>query len=213
MGLGDYFRINATGSDVFLDIYRGHYATSHSHTNYYIDISKSTASVKEAKSVAKALAQKYASTTVVDTILCMDGTEVIGAFLANELVKDGYTSINAGSEIFILSPEYTQGSQIFFRDNTRPMIDGKRVLILSASVVTGFTAKSAIEAIHYFGGKPVGIASIYANISASYGVPVESIFNPNDLAEYTSAPNHDCPMCKRGEKLNGLVNMFGISAL
>lgn len=213
MGLGEYFRINATGSDVFLDIYRGHYATSHSHTNYYIDISKTTASINEAKAVAKALALKYQSTTVVDTILCMDGTEVIGAMLARELTKEGY-SINAGNDICVLRPEYTQGSQIFFRDNTRTMIDGKRVLILSASVVTGFTAKSAIEAIHYFGGKPVGIASIYANITASYGIPVESIFNTGDLPGYTSSTStNDCPMCRRGEKINGLVNMYGISAL
>jgi len=213
MGLGEYFRINTTGSDVFLDIYRGHYATSHSHTNYYIDISKTTASITEARAVANALAAQYQMTTVVDTILCMDGTEVIGAFLARELTKEGYGIVNGGNDICVLRPEYTQGSQIFFRDNTKPMIEGKKVLILAASVVTGFTAKSAIEAIHYYGGRPVGIASIYANITSSYGVPVESIFNTNDLPGYVSSMNAECPMCKRGEKINGLVNMFGISAL
>lgn len=212
MGLGDYFKISSPGSNINLDIYRGHYATSHSHTNYYIDISKTIAGSNQAEAVAQALAERYKSTTEADTILCIDGTEVIGAYLARELTHD-YHSVNSGKEIFVLKPEYTHSSQIYFRDNTRAMIDGQRVLILAASVVTGFTAKSAIEAIHYFGGKPVGIASIYANINAEYGVPVESVFDPNDLSDYMSASPAECPLCKEHVKINGLVNMYGISAI
>lgn len=212
MGLGDYYKLNSKGSNIYLDIYSGHYATSHSHTNYYIDISKTISSVTEASAVAKNLAARYKSTTLIDTILCLDGTEVIGAFLARELFND-YSSVNYGNDICVLKPEYTHGSQIFFRDNTRPMIENKRVLILAASVVTGYTAKSAIEAIHYFGGKPVGIASIYATITADYGVPVESVFDPGDLPGYMTSAAVDCPLCKAGKKINGLVNMFGISAL
>ena len=44
--------------DVPLRVARGHFATSHSHINYYIDIAKQKSRLSEAKSVAKFLAQK-----------------------------------------------------------------------------------------------------------------------------------------------------------
>ena len=37
-----------------------------------------------AQEVAKSLAGDYVNSTVVDTIVCMDGTEVVGAYLAQE---------------------------------------------------------------------------------------------------------------------------------
>ena len=42
------------------------------------------------------------------------------------------------------------------------MIAGKHVLVLAASVTTGYTVESAVEAINYYGGVPVGIAAIFA---------------------------------------------------
>ena len=35
--------------------------------------------------------------------------------------------------------EYTSGSQIILRDNLAPMVKGKHVLILAASITTGYT--------------------------------------------------------------------------
>ena len=102
---------------------------------------------------------------------------------------------------------------MFFRDNTAPMIRGRSVLVLAASVVSGYTAESAVEAIRYFDGHPVGICSIFAKISECNGLPVHSVFNPGDLPDYMSGPAISCPMCKRGEKINALVNSFGISVL
>ena len=51
--------------------------------------------LSEAKAVAKELVSAYQHNTIVDTVLCLDGTQVIGTCLANELTKDGFTNMNA----------------------------------------------------------------------------------------------------------------------
>ena len=54
--------------------------------------------------------------------------------------------MNAHQTIYVVSPEYLAGGQIMFRDNLTPMIAGKHVLVLAASVTTGKTAQAAIDA-------------------------------------------------------------------
>ena len=55
----------------------GHFATSHSHINYYIDITSLKTRIREAKEVARVLYQKIGRVPYVDTIVCMDGTEAV----------------------------------------------------------------------------------------------------------------------------------------
>ena len=133
-------------SSLFLRVAKGHFATSHSHINYYIDVTTQKARLSEAKAVAKELVAAYQHSTIVDTVLCLDGTQVIGTCLANELTKDGFANMNAHQTIYVITPEYTSGSQISLRDNLAPMVRGKHVLILSASITTGYTVQAAIEA-------------------------------------------------------------------
>lgn len=73
--------------------------------------------------------------------------------MASELTKAGYTNMNAHQTIYVVTPEHTTGSQLLFRENTAPMIAGKHVLVLAASVTTGFTVQGAVEAIRYYGGR------------------------------------------------------------
>ncbi len=207
------YKIRTKSSNLYLRVSKGHFATSHSHINYYIDVSAQKARLSEAKAVAKDLAPYYKTTTIVDTILCLDGTEVIGTCLANELTRDGYVNMNAHQTIYIVTPEHTTGSQLFFRDNIVPMIKGKNVLILAGSVATGYTAQAAVEAIRYYGGMVSGICAIFATMKTCAGYQVHSVFNPNDLPGYMSCPSHDCPMCKNGEKIDALVNHYGFSKL
>ena len=213
MSLGEAYKIETKSPYLRLNIYKGHFATSHAHMNYYIDIASNKARLRETKAIAEALAEHYKMNAVVDTILCLDNTEVIGACLAQILTVDDRFSVNSGRDIYVLTPECVSGSQLFFRDNTAPMIRNKSVLILAASVVSGYTAESAAEAIRYFDGRPIGICSIFAKINQCAGLTVHSVFNPDDLPDYTSGPAISCPMCKRGEKITALVNSFGISAL
>ena len=190
----------------------GHFATSHSHLNYYIDFTMSKHRLSEAQAGAQLLCSKISSSQIIDTILCLDGTEMIGACMANELTSSGYINMNSHRTIYVVSPEYTSGSQIIFRDNIAPMIVGKHVLVLAASVATGYTAKSAIEAIRYYNGQPVGVCSIYACVDECEGFPVKSIYNKSDIPAHESHPARDCPMCKAGIKIDGLVNSHGISS-
>ena len=94
-------------------------------------------------------------------MLCLDGTQVIGTCLANELTKDGFTNMNAHKTIYIVTPEYTSGSQIILRDNLAPMVKGKHVLILAASITTGYTIQAAVEAVNYYGGIVAGLSAIF----------------------------------------------------
>ena len=47
----------------------GHFATNHSHINYYIDITYPKTRLSEAKAVAKQLMLNFVNNTPVDTIL------------------------------------------------------------------------------------------------------------------------------------------------
>ena len=192
---------------------RGHFATNHSHINYYIDITYQKTRLSEAKDSAYELVSHFVNDTPVDTILCLDGTAVLGTCVAEELTKTGFRTINQHQTIYVVEPEYNANSQIIFRDNIKPMITGKTVLILMASVTTGFTAKRSIEAIGYYGGHVAGVAAIYRAVDEVAGYPVRSIYSIKDFPDYESHDYRDCPYCKKGQKLDALVNSFGYSAL
>ena len=199
--------------NVPLRLARGHFATNHSHINYYIDITYQKTRLSEAKASAYQLVSHFINDTPVDTILCLDGTAVLGTCVAEELTKTGFCTINQHQTIYVLEPEYNANSQIIFRDNIKPMITGKHVLILMASVTTGFTANRSIEAIKYYGGRVAGVASLYRAIDEVAGYPVRSIYSVADLPDYESFDYRECPYCKAGKKIDALVNSFGYSEL
>lgn len=207
------FKIRTKTRDLFLRVTPGHFATGHSHTNYYIDVTTQKNRLSEAQAVVRELVSHYKSSTIVDTILCLDGMQVIGTCLAEALTRTEFTNLNAHQTIYVVTPEHTVGSQLLFRDNILPMIAGKHVLILAASVTTGYTAQAAVEAIKYYNGHVAGICSIFATAEECAGHTVQSVFNPNDLPDYASFPSHECPMCRAGQKIEALVNSFGYSKL
>ena len=192
---------------------RGHFATNHSHINYYIDITYQKTRLSEARDVARQLMTQLNPVALVDTILCLDGTAVIGTCLADELTKSGFQSINAHQTIYVVEPEYNANSQMIFRDNIKPMIRGKHVLVLMASMTTGFTAKRSIEAIGYYGGYVAGVAALYSAVRDAGGYPVASVYTLSDLPDYASYDYRECPYCKQGVPIDALVNSFGYSAL
>ena len=93
------------------------------------------------------------------------------------------------------------------------MIRGKHVLVLMASVTTGYTAKRALEAISYYGGTVAGVAAIYSAVDQVEGYPVKSVYTIQDLPGYASYDYRECPYCKAGQKIDALVNSFGYSQL
>ena len=139
------FKIRTKNNDLFLRVQKGHFATMHSHTNYYIDVTTQKMRLSEAKALAEELVAQYKMTTIVDTILCIDGMEVVGTCIAEELTRDEYVNMNAHQTIYIVSPEYITGGQMMFRDNIVPMLQDKHVLIVAASVTTGKSALAHAE--------------------------------------------------------------------
>ncbi len=206
-------KIRTKNPNVFLRVKKGHFATMHSHINYYIDVTTQKMRLSEARAVAEELVNYYEMNTIVDTILCIDGMEVVGTCIAEELTADRYVNMNAHQTIYIISPEYISGGQMMFRDNLVPMLVNKHVLVVAASVTTGKSALAALDAVNYYGGQVVGVAAIFATVDECDHHPVYSIFNPNDLGDYESFKPHQCPICKKGEKIEALVNSFGYSAL
>ena len=50
---------------MFLRVARGHFATSHSHINYYIDVTMQKTRLSEAAEAARELVHMYKTTTIV----------------------------------------------------------------------------------------------------------------------------------------------------
>lgn len=207
------YKIRTKNPEVFLRVQKGHFATMHSHTNYYIDVTTQKNRLSEAKAVAKQMVSSYSTNTIIDTIICLDGTEVIGAFVGKELTDDNFMNLNAHGTVYVMAPEFVGGGQMIFRDNIVPMIRNKHILLIAASVTTGKSALAAIDAVKYYGGHMVGVSAIFATVDECDGIPVNSIFDPHDLGDYQSYKPHQCPLCQRGEKLEALVNSYGCSRL
>ena len=196
-----------------IKILKGHFATSHSHINTYIDMSTVKSRHNNARETAKVLAAAYLSNTTVDTIVCMDGLEGVGAYLAEELTKAGVLSMNAHQTIYVITPEFNSTGQMIFRDNYEPMINGKNILILNGSITTGSTLNRAIESVLYYGGKIRGVAAIYSSVDSVASLPVHSIFQSRDIPDYHSYRSDSCPMCKNRQKIDAIVSSYGYSML
>jgi len=209
-----FFNIPVSVGNVTLRVAKGHFATRNSHTNYFIDVTEQQSSLQKAEAVARQLAQQdLIRNMTVDTILCLDGTRVIGTCLAQQLTQAGSHSINAGKDIYLLRENVNRDGKLIFRENARFMLAGKNVLLLLASVTTGSTVRKGIRCIEYYQGKAAGAASIYSHVKEVDGMPITSLFNTNDLPDYASHRPDECPLCKAGEPLDAVIDKFGYAAL
>ncbi|MCI5900701.1 MAG: phosphoribosyltransferase [Lachnospiraceae bacterium] len=200
-------------NNVILRVIKGHFATTHSHINYFMDMTGLKSRLSEAKGAAHVLARKYETTTVVDTIVCIDGCEVVGAYLADALTQAGVMSLNQHQTIYVSTPEYHTGGQLIFRDNTQMMIRGKNVILLMANVTTGKTLDRALECIEYYGGKTVGIAAIFSVINVARGIEINCIFSEKDVPDYMTYEPERCPLCQENVKIDAMVNSYGYSKI
>ena len=196
-----------------IKILEGHFATNHSHINTYIDMSTVKVRHNNGRETAKVLAAEYLSNTMVDTIVCLEETETIGTFMAEQLADLNQFSLSKGNNISIVTPEVYQTGQFLFRDNKQRMIKDQQVLLLTASITTGKTVKKAIDSVLYYGGTVCGICSIFSSVSKIAGIEVKTIFTKADLPNYRAYAPEDCPMCKEGKRIEAIVNSFGYSKL
>ena len=209
------FYAQKKNTDLPLKAIPGHFITNHSHINYFMELTSTKTVYREAKGAADVLSRKYKNQLPVDTILCMDGTEVIGTLLAEKLADSHLgRGTHAKKEVAIVTPEQNANtSQLIFRDNYKPLIQNRDCIVLMASITTGFTVHKAIETIQFYGGVPRGVSSIFSNINQMDGVAIDSIFDVSVLPDYRSYDYTNCPYCKQGIKVDALVNRNGYSML
>ena len=211
MAIENSYKIRTKGKNLFLRVTKGHFMKTNGHMNYYIDVTMQKTRLSEARAVAEELVSYYNNGTVIDTILCLDEMQVIATCMAERLTSAGFMNLNAHQTIYILTPEKVAAGRFIFRDSTIPMISGKNVLVLTSSVATGRTTSVAMDAIKYYGGTVAGLASIYSAVDECDGVPVHSVFDANDLDGYFCVPAHECPLCKEGQMVDGVVTSYGFS--
>jgi len=198
---------------VRIKVAQGHFATTHSHINLYIDMTTIKYRHNNARETAKELASQYVTSKPIDTIVCLDGTEVIGGFIAELLADNSAMSINSGKNISIITPEFNQIGQMIFRDNTQRMIRNLQVLLLVATATTAKTIGRALECIDYYGGYVCGVTALFSAEKSVQGFPINALFTSDDLPQYRTYPYHDCPYCKNNIKIDAIVNGYGYSKL
>lgn len=128
---------------------KGHFATKHSHVSHCLDTTRVKSELRMARAAAKSFAEQF-SYTPVDTVLTLERTKMIGAFLARDLYNGG---INLHHDVAVVTPEITDDKMIL-RDNLIPYLKDKHVLLMTASATTGMTILAALEGIRYYGESP-----------------------------------------------------------
>lgn len=220
-----------------LKVTKGHFSSDRFHINYYIDMTDLKMRQRNAEEVAKAIVEKYvkrvtltpviglvseamnqmaatnATKAPIDTIICMDGCEAIGAYIAKELSEVGFATTNTHKTTYILSPEFDSTGQMVVRENIKPMLKGKHVLVVLATAMSGHTIAKSLRCISSYGGIVEGISCIFSAISEIEGHPVNSVFEASDLEGFRLSEPDNCPDCKAGVKLDAIVNSYGYTVL
>ena len=204
--------VSAKGNrKIRLNIYPGHYATSHAHVDNYFSMTDVRTDCAMAAEAADVLAS-YFRYTPVDTVISLEYTQIIGAFVAQRLSAPG-RDINSGADLHVVTPQVNSNNQLTFSSDMQPYVTGKNVLLLLSTVSTGRSLARAAECIRYYGGNLAGIASIFSAIGESGGMPVRSIFTSADLSSYNSYRSDECPFCRAGRKLDGFITTAGYTEI
>jgi len=208
------FRISLDKNPVIsIGVTSGHFSTSFYHTNYYLDVSTLKANAFVARDVAREFAIPYISTTIVETIVCMENTKVIGAFLAQELLLEGTAVMNSGGEINVVTPMSSVDGKLIFYDNELEWIENKHILLLTASISSGRTLSSALECLSYFGGSISGISALFQFSGAMPHMKINTLFTSDDVPGYKVFAIGKCELCKAGQKLDALISSEGFKKI
>jgi orotate phosphoribosyltransferase len=191
----------------------GHFTTSNAHINNYLDVSGLKSSVLVARDVAQELAIPYLTSTIVDTIVCMEKTEVIGAYLAQELLQHGATVMNSGSEIHIVTPANNVNGNMMFQDNLVEWITNKHIILLVASVSSARALHIAMDCISYYGGILAGISALFVASPENQKEKINALFTSEDIPGYRLFTTAECELCKAGHKLDAIVSSEGYTKI
>ncbi|MCD8285955.1 MAG: orotate phosphoribosyltransferase [Clostridia bacterium] len=194
--------------EVSIEVVPGHFATKNSHISHFVDMYKVKCQLQEAKAAARMFTDLLMGTPI-ESIISLDRMKMVGAYMA-EMLSSG-VSVSSRQNISVLSPEVTDGILIL-RDNVMQYVRGKRVLILTDSATTGKSVHSIADGVRYYGGYPVAIAAVFGGDFES-DLPVVKLFGLKDIPTYSSYSPLNCPLCKKGVKVDAVVNSYGYSKI
>lgn len=196
-----------------LNVSIGHFATSHSHIDHYMGFTEMRTDCHQAMLCAQELAKFYTHSKPIDTIICLEYTQVIGSYVATILTEPGSRGVNERHRISVITPESNSSGQLVFSGDVQYLVQNKSVLVLISTVSTGRSLERALECIAYYGGHLVGVAALFSAVDSAAGVPIQKLFSPEDVPDYHSYQSSECPYCKKGRKLDGLVNAAGYTRI
>ena len=165
-------------------------------------------SKEDAQKCAHTLTSQYKDIDSIDTIICLDGTGIIGAFLSVELQKK--TPASEHKKIYVICPECANNGQMFFRENVEPMVCEKNVILLMATVTTGISIRRGMECIEYYSGNLKSVCTIFSAVTDVDGIAVHNIFTADDIPGYASYQRRDCPFCKNTQEASLLLRVFAV---
>ena len=237
MSMENAIKIYAKDNDkLALKVTKGHFSSDRFHVNYYIDMSSLKMRQSSAVAVAKAMVKKYvnrvelsksfgvseemlqyskafATKRTIDTVICMDGCEVIGAYVAQELSSMGFSTTNAHKTSYIITPEFDSAGQMVVRENIKPMLKDKHVLVVLATAMSGHTIEKSLRCIESYGGIVEGISVIFGVVNEIEGHPVNAVFSVEDIPDFRRSDPKDCPDCKNHVKMDAIINSYGYTPL
>jgi len=196
-------------TNISMDVIPGHFSTGSLHTNYFLDVSRLKADAMLAREVARELAVPYFSSTPVDTIVCIENTRVIGAYLAEELFEEGISILNEGAEIFVMTPKNSPDGKLIFYDNEVQLIANRNILLLTTTVSSGRSVNAALECLSYYGGRVVGVSALFLCAGAEPSMEIKTLFTSDDIPGYQAYPCGECGICTSGQPLDALINSEG----
>jgi len=198
---------------ISIKVIPGHFSASNTHSNHYLDVSRLKSNAQVAQDVARELAVPYLTSTIVDAVVCMDRTTVVGAFLAEELFMHGIMVINAGSEIHVFAPMSNVNGKLVFHDSMLDRILNKNVVLLVASISSGRTLNTAMECLDYYGANLVGVSALFLGSLHKPQREINALFTSEDIPDYKLFSPDKCEMCKSGQKLDAMVTSEGYTYL
>jgi orotate phosphoribosyltransferase len=191
----------------------GHFTTSYAHVNHYLDLNDMKSNMIMARDVARELSAYYLQSEFVDTIVCMEKTEVVGAYLAEELVRECDPIFNNNGEIHILAPISGANGNFVFQRSTAEWITGKNIILLAATISSGQTIKKALDCLQSYGGKTIGISALFLASHEKQDDRVHSLFTSGDVPDYNIWLPGECELCKAGVKLDAIISSDGYTKL
>jgi orotate phosphoribosyltransferase len=188
-----------------MNVIPGHFTTSQFHISHFLDLYDLKTNARLARDVAAELAIPYLTATLADTIVCMEGTEVIGAYMAQELLQHGTSEINSGKDIHVVTPMSNTNRKLIFQSNMQDLILNRNIILLVSSISSGTTVNSALECLSYYGGIVVGISALFNAYQDAPEREIYSMFTSEDIPGYQIFSPGKCDMCKNGRKLDALI--------